>query len=330
MKHALRIGVIGCGRMGWKHASTCHKAQGVSVVAVSDVDRTRAEALAAEVGAMVYTDGMTMLMEVQLDAVVIATPPALRQSVIEAAAARQIALFTEKPLALELPAAQACCTAAASASVLNAVGFQLRYSPLTQRARTLLADKRLTHVRTACTTYHYLKMNMPIWMLQREHSGGPLLDQAIHVLDAARYLAGDITHVFAVSDRLVRRELADTDVDDTLVLAYRFANGALGTHIDSCAMQEFNFGVELFGSDWRLHVDYARSLLSGYIRETTIHEQMPASHLHQIALEVFLEAVRNHEQSMLRSDFTDATKTLATVIAGTRSLETHAWEAVPA
>jgi predicted dehydrogenase len=279
------------------------------------------------VGATVYPDGAALLAEVPLDALIITTPPAIRQSLIEVAAARHVALFTEKPLALELSAARACCAAVAEASVLNAVGFHLRYSPLTQRAQTLLAGKQITHVRTACTTYHYLKMNMPIWMLQREYSGGPLLDQAIHVLDAARYLAGDITHISGSSDRLVRPDLPSVNADDTLVLAYRFASGALGTHIDSCAMQEFNFEVELFGSDWRLRVDYARSRLSGYIQDTPIDEPMPDSHLHAIEIAAFLDAVRHHEQSLLRSDFVDATKTLATMLAGNRSLDTHTWEA---
>ena len=261
MGQVLRIGVIGCGRMGRKHASICYRLPDVSVVAVSDADRARAEALASEVEASVYLDARAMLTEIPLDAVIIATPPATRQSIIEVAAGTGIAILTEKPLALDLSVAQACCADVEKARVINAVGFQLRYSPLTQRAHTLLAGKQLTHVRTACTTYHYLKMNMPIWMLQREHSGGPLLDQAIHVLDAARYLAGDITHVFGVSDRLVRNDLDFVDAEDTLVLAYRFANG-FGTHIDSCAMQQFNFEVELFGSNWRLLVDYARSQLT--------------------------------------------------------------------
>ncbi len=281
MEQALRIGVVGCGRMGRKHATTCSRTNGVSVVAVSDVDMARAEALAAEVTAIAYPDAEAMLNDASLDAVIIATPPAIRRSVIEAAALMGVAIFTEKPLALDLPAARACCAVVERTCVINAVGFQLRYSPLTQRARLLIAEKPLTHVRTACTTYHYLKMNMPVWLLQRLHSGGPLLDQSIHVLDAARYLAGNITHVFGVGDRLVRKDLAFVDAEDTLVLAYRFANGALGTHTDSCAMEQFNFEVEFFGSDWRILIDYARSKLSGYIGEDTIHEHMPESHLHE-------------------------------------------------
>src|SRR5258707_5602670 len=230
MERVFRIGVVGCGRMGRKHAITCHQARNAAVVAVSDVDTARAEALAAEVGAAVYPESQSMLTEVPVDAIIIATPPAARLSVIEAAASKGIAVFTEKPLALDLPTAKSCCAAVESASVINAVGFQLRYSPLTRRTQELLAHRQLTHVRTVCTTYHYLQMNMPLWMLQRVHSGGPLLDQSIHVLDAARYLAGNITHVFGVRDRLVRTDLEAVDVVDTLVLAYCLCHVALCTH----------------------------------------------------------------------------------------------------
>ncbi len=332
MERKLRIGVVGCGNMGHKHTANCLRIKGISVVAVVDTDVAKAEALGAQVDAAVYDSVETMLANVPVDAVIVATPPGVRWEIVKEAAANGQAPFVEKPIALNLPTAKACCVAASEGSVVNAVGFQLRYSPLTQQARALTSGLPVTHVRTVCTTPYYLNMNMPLWFLQRRHSGGPLLEQSIHILDMARYLVSDITHVFTRGDRLVRPDLYTFDCEDTLVLTYRFTNGALGSHIDSCAMTEFNWEIELRGPNWRLLVDYARSRLSGHIDGEIIEQEFPSEDLHMLEMQVFLEAVRHHGTNDgtngILSNFTDATKTLAVVLAGDRSLETGAWEPV--
>jgi len=324
----LKIGVVGCGNMGHKHAINCSRMKGVSVVAVVDTDIAKAAALGAEVKAVVYDSTEMMLANVPVDAVIVATPPGVRCKIVKVVTAAGKAPFVEKPIALDLTTAKKCCNAVKKGSVVGAVGFQLRYSPLTQQARALISGRSVTHVRTACTTPYYLKMDMPLWYLQREHSGGPLLEQAIHVIDMARYLVGEITHVFGRGNRLIYPDLATFDSEDTLVLAYRFANGALGTHIDSCAMTEFNWEVELFGPSWRLLVDYARNRLRGHIDGGIIEKEFPGEDLHMLEMQTFLEAVRHPGTNGVLSDFVDATKTLAVVLAGDRSLETGVWESV--
>jgi predicted dehydrogenase len=332
MERVLRIGVVGCGNMGRKHTTNCSRMEGVSVAAVVDTDVAKAAALGAEVEAAVYDSTEMMLADVPVDAVIVATPPGVRWEIVKAAAANGQALFVEKPIALNLAMARVCGVAVKESSVVGAVGFQLRYSPLTQQARALISGRPVTHVRTACTTPYYLNMDMPLWFLQRAHSGGPLLEQSIHVIDMARYLVGDITHVFARGDRLVRPDLDTVDSEDSIVLAYRFASGALGSHIDSCAMTEFNWEIELFGPDWRLLVDYARRRLSGQIDGEIVEKEFPSEDLHMLEMRAFLEAVRHHDTNNgnngVLSDFADATKTLAVVLAGDRSLETGIWEPV--
>jgi myo-inositol 2-dehydrogenase/D-chiro-inositol 1-dehydrogenase len=324
----LRVAVIGFGTMGRKHTENCSRIEGVEVAAVVGIDETEAETIKAEARVPAYTDAVKMLAEVPLDAVILATPPGVRSETVLAAADMGKAIFLEKPIALSLPTAKEYCDAVKNQSLVNAVGFQLRYSPLTERAKEIIKGRTVTHVRTACTTSYYLKRDVPDWFLQRKHSGGPLLEQAIHPIDIARLLAGDITHVFARAERLLFPDAGALDSEDTIVLAYRFASGALGTHTDSCAMTEFNWEVELFGSDWRLLVDYARKRLSGHVGEEAIRQDFPDIDLHLLEMQAFLEAVRNHKPEIVRSDFADATKTLAAVLAGDRSIKTGAWEAV--
>ena len=324
----VRVAVAGFGTMGRKHTVNCNDIDGVTVVAICGFDEVEAAVIRAEARVPAFTDAAQMLSAVECDALVVATPPGVRRETVMAAAAAGKAVFIEKPIALDLATAQAYRRAVADAAVVNATGFQLRYSPLTERARELIAGRKVTHVRTMVTTEYYLKMDVPRWFLQRRHSGGPLLEQAIHVFDMARYLVGDITHVFGRADRLTYPDAGDLDSEDTMSLLYRFVNGALGTHLDSCGMTTFNWEIELFGVDWRLLVDFARKRLSGYVGTQALDEQFEDVDLHVREIRAFVVALRTGNQGDIRSDFADATETLAVVLAGDRSIKTGRWEKV--
>ncbi len=325
---SLKIGVVGCGQMGQKHARNCAAIKGVEVTAVADTNKKRAHALANELKAASYPDSGTLVEEGDIDVLIVATPPVEHEKDALVAIKAGKAVLIEKPIALDINSAKSLCAAVDKSSVVNAVGFHLRYAPLTQKAKSLIAGKRVTQVRSVTTTGYYLNFDMPLWFLQKKHSGGPLLEQTLHMIDEARYLVGDITHVFAQGDRIVKPELRKFDSEDTMVLAYQFSNGALGTHADSTATTVFNWEIELFGVDWRLLVDYARKRLEGYFGDETVHLQLPDVDYHKIELEAFIDDVRRRKNNAIRSDFKDATKTLETMLAGARSLKTHTREIV--
>lgn len=324
---ATRFGIVGCGHMGRHHARGIVATSAGIVTAVTDLDPARASDLAADTGARVYADIGSLLQSGEVDAVIVSTPPRIRSAVLLPIVEAGLPLFVEKPPAFDLAEARACADAIARRNLLSSVGFMLRYRPITERARHFLVGHQITLVRTMCTIDYYLHMTMPLWFLQKEHSGGPLCEQAIHVLDAARYLAGDIVQVFARGDRLVRPELREVDAEDTLVLAYRFAGGALGVHSHSCANSKARFEVECLGADVHLRLDYLENRLSGFIGTETIEETFPPFDAYQAEMLAFARAVRS-EAADIRSSYADGVRTLAVTLAGNRSLETRAWEDV--
>lgn len=326
-----RFGIVGCGRMGQKHAKSVVVTGSGRVTAVTDADPERARNLAAEVGAEVYSDVGKLVAAGEVDAMIVTTPPRVRRKVLLPIVEAGLPLFVEKPPAFDLAEARACARAIARRGGLASVGFMLRYQPMTERARELLVGHQITLVRTMCTIGYYLHLQMPLWFLRKAESGGPLCEQAIHVLDAARYLVGDVTQVFARGDRLVRPEVREVDAEDTLVLSYRFANGALGVHSHNCAIEKFRFEVECLGPDFRLLLDYGERRLTGLFGDQTVEESFPPFDAHQAEIVAFARAVRGEEDSkglLVRSSYADAVRTLAFTLAGNRSLETATWEAV--
>ncbi len=317
----VKVGIVGCGIMGKKHAESCLQLPGVSVASVADPQVERARTLAADTGAKAFGGTAEMLAAGPLDAVVVATPPGYRREAVELAASAGAAVFGEKPIALDMASVQAMCRAIDGASVVNSVGFQLRYSPLAHRAQELIAGRTATHLRSLTTTSYYLERDMPLWYLQRQHSGGPLLEQSIHMIDMARRLVGEITQVSAVGYREEKPDLPAADSEDAMVLSFRFEGGALGSHVDSCGMDQFNWEVELFGEDWRLQVDFARNRLRGRFNGDPVEEDPPKGDYHLVEMEAFIAAVRARKQDGIMSSFADAGVTLATVLAARESLD---------
>jgi predicted dehydrogenase len=70
----VRVGLIGCGKVGQIHATALRALPEAELTAVCDVSAERAQVFAARYGTRGYTDVDTMLREAGVEAVIIGTP----------------------------------------------------------------------------------------------------------------------------------------------------------------------------------------------------------------------------------------------------------------
>src|SRR5687768_10339079 len=99
----LTAAIIGCGGRARGHAEAYLKVPGVSLVAVTDVDRARADAFSEAYGAPAYYDTVQMLETVKPDIVSVVTRAKDRCEVVgQCAEYRVKAINAEKPMAITL------------------------------------------------------------------------------------------------------------------------------------------------------------------------------------------------------------------------------------
>lgn len=129
----VRVGVVGVGVMGADHARKLARVvSGAELVAVSDFDPGVAGAVAAELGARVCRDGIALIDDADVDAVVVATRDDTHAGLVLAALRAGKPVMCEKPLA---PTVDECheVVAAQTALVrevdLVTVGFMRRFDP---------------------------------------------------------------------------------------------------------------------------------------------------------------------------------------------------------
>lgn len=321
---SLAIGIIGAGRMG-RHHYNAITAYGARVVAVHDVQLEAAQELATLANAELATDVLSDFFDVEIDGVVITTPPPIRLEPIQIACERGIALMIEKPPALNINDGQKCLECIKKADVIAAVGFQLRYHPLYEQLKALIASKTVHLVRTVCTINYYLNFQMPTWFLQSEISGGPLAEQAVHVLDCARFVLGNPkplqAHALAIKNMALER--TEFDAENAIQMTYELDNGVFGTHMNHCGTEGFCFDVEVVGPHLRLQANMADNAICGYLNGETVND--PAASQNSLGLDktgAWLRAIETGDRSLIRSPFADALQTLALIEAAIKSRNT--------
>jgi predicted dehydrogenase len=195
----------------------------VQVTGVTDVIPAAAEDLAGRYGATMFA-GVPELLNAGVDAVYVCVPPFAHGPAERAIVAADLPLFVEKPIALDKVAASDIADLIAARSLTSAVGHHWRYLATVDRARALL-DRRPIRLVTG----RWLDKVPPVrWWPHRDKSGGPIVEQAAHVLDLARYLCGEVAEVFAAGNG-VPPAVPGADIDGATVATLRFASGAVGT-----------------------------------------------------------------------------------------------------
>jgi predicted dehydrogenase len=250
----------------------------VCLVAVTDPDRRRAELFAAGYRVRAVPDLDALLAE-KLDAVYVCVPPFAHGPAERAIVSAGLAMFVEKPLGLDEDVATGIADAVAAKDVVTSIGHHWRYSAAVERAERLLRDRPVRLVTGA-----WLDKVPPVgWWPARDHSGGQIIEQAVHVLDTARLLAGEVSQVCAMADGVppaVGGSLAadsldadslDADVDGATVAVLRFRNGAVGTLAATCLLGwKHRAGIEVYADGLAL------TLTEESLRVTDEHGEQPA------------------------------------------------------
>jgi myo-inositol 2-dehydrogenase/D-chiro-inositol 1-dehydrogenase len=224
----VRVGLVGAGAVGARHARTLAGFDDVELVAVCDPATAVAESLAAEVGTSTVGD-LPGLLTRGLDAVWLCVPPFAHGELELAVIRAGLPFFVEKPLAADLAVARDVADAVAAAGLPTATGYHWRHLDTVDRARSVLSTStvRLVGARWWGTT------PPPAWWSQQDRSGGQVVEQATHVLDLVRVLAGEVAEVVGSA---APSTSGGRDVPDATAAVLRLESGAVGTVSTSCVL----------------------------------------------------------------------------------------------
>src|SRR5689334_18700907 len=124
---AIHVGIIGGGNISETHTRAAKAIPGVEIAAVFGTNSEKIKRLAAEFDAPAYFDFEKFLAHRPMEFVAIGSPSGLHAEQGIAAARHGLHVLTEKPLDIDVNAADALIAAAAEAKVKLGVFFQDRF-----------------------------------------------------------------------------------------------------------------------------------------------------------------------------------------------------------
>lgn len=236
---ALKVGFVGVGGIAKRHLAHCKKREDVELVGYADVSLEAAQNVAREFGGNAYGTYGELYSAEKPDALVICTPPFAHGDIEEAACEQKIPFFVEKPVAVNMELALRVQKAVEKSGVATQVGYMFRFSEPILAVRKMLQEHPIAMVQA-----HYYMPGLPArdWWKKMELGGGQLIEQATHMIDLARFLAGDAVNVVGKAKQTrdwtppagykpegLLRYADGLEIPDTTALVVEYESGALGT-----------------------------------------------------------------------------------------------------
>jgi myo-inositol 2-dehydrogenase / D-chiro-inositol 1-dehydrogenase len=319
---SIGVAFLGVGRMGETHLRSLAGLSGVKVVVVADPRREAAERGKAISGAEeALTDIEKAIAHPAVDAVVIITPTDTHARLLELAAHAGKAVFSEKPIALDLAETTRVVNVIAERGIPVQLGFMRRFDPGYARAKQKIEAGELGRIEL------FRALSRDTYPPSLEFllgSGGIFLDMAVHDFDLARFLVGEVEEVQAWGTVLVDERFAKANDVDTAVTLLRFVNGALGV-VETSRHSSWGYDIrtEIAGAIGKIVVEapqktpllFAKDFGSSFDHFENFPDRFAAAY--RLELEAFFTALQEGRQPSPGPQ--DALETLRLALAAAQS-----------
>ena len=207
----VRVGVIGVGIMGSNHARVLADLSGVTVVGIADPGASHRTLLAQFVGCQVC-DSAEQLLDLGIDAAVIAAPTHLHHDIALTCIKRGVHVLVEKPIATNVEEGRAIVAAAERAGVTLMVGHVERFNPAVQAIKDAIRGEDILSISITRVGPFPPRMS----------NVGVVIDLAVHDIDLIRWFTD--SEITEVQPQL---KSAVAEREDIALLQFRTASGVL-------------------------------------------------------------------------------------------------------
>lgn len=304
----LRIGVVGVGHLGSKHAEIYHKIPTAEFVGIYDVDKSRAETVAKQYKIKSFSSLDRLLDEVK--AISIVTPTSTHFAVATEALQRGVNVLIEKPITSTVLEAESLLKLAKQHGAKIQVGHIERFNP------AILALEKYT-INPIFVESHRLAQFNP-----RGTDVAVVLDLMIH----------DIDIILSLVQSPVRKIEANgvAVVSDNIDIAnarLQFENGCVANVTASRISQKKMRKMRLFQRDAYISIDFSEGLAevfrivdesdhtvrgtmllgeinSGKIKRRIVYEQPEVKEINALKyeLEKFIDSIQNGREPLVTGE----------------------------
>jgi scyllo-inositol 2-dehydrogenase (NADP+) len=224
-KRKIRTGLAGLGKMGISHQAIINMHPDMELVAVCDPAPYILDLMSKYTGVKTYANYDEMLRRETLDAVVIATPSSLHESMVKLALENGKHVFCEKPFCLNIDEGARLVKLAEEKHLVNQVGYHNRFLSTFRKAKNLIDLEILGdihHVKAECYGPVVVRPKVSTWRTNDTKGGGCLYDYACHGIDLITFMIGQPSSVSGST----LTSIFSSSADDAVYANLHFANGS--------------------------------------------------------------------------------------------------------
>ncbi|MEM9482781.1 MAG: Gfo/Idh/MocA family oxidoreductase [Cyanobacteria bacterium P01_F01_bin.116] len=319
----VKFGLIGAGGIAQAYAQAFAQSEIANLVAVADVRIEAAKAMAEGAKCQSFDSYQAMAEAVELDAVIICTPPLTHPDISIYFLERKVNVLCEKPLSINAKDAVTMRAAAQKAGVILTMASKFRYVEDVVKAKSIVESGILGEIvlfENAFTA----RVNMgDRWNSNPAVSGGGvLIDNGTHSVDIMRYFLGPLAEIQVVEGKRIQ----GLPVEDTVRIFVKSTKGVMGNIDLSWSInKELNYFIRIYGSKGTISVGWKESK---YRQESSKEWIVFGQGYNKIQafrsqIENFSNAILNKEQLLITAD--DGVASVEAVEAAYISLNQTSW-----
>ncbi len=321
----VKFGLLGAGGIAQAYTQAFTQTDSAELVAIADIRTEAAGTLAATVGpnCSFFQNHQAMLDEVDLDAVIVCTPPSTHPDLCIDLIQQGKHILCEKPFSIDVKSALAMKDAAARAGVQITMASKFRYAEDVIRAKQIIESGILGEIVLFENAFTARVDMSRRWNSNPAVSGGGvLIDNGTHSVDIMRYFLGPLAEIQVVEGKRVQA-LA---VEDTVRIFAKSAAGVMGNIDLSWSInKELDYYLRIYGSHGTISVGWKESKYrqstssdwvifgNGYSKIQSFRSQ----------IENFSKAITGQES--LRITIADAIASVKVIEAAYQSLSQNHW-----
>lgn len=245
------FGIIGAGSIAHIHAKCIKKIQGARLIGIYNTGKAKAETFVKEHDGIAFHSLEDMLKAEDINVICICTPSGVHMEPALKCINAGKHCIIEKPLEVTLERCDIIIEAAEKANIKIGVVFPSRFYDESIKLKKAIEGEKFgnlalgsAYIKWSRTEAYY---QSAAWRGTWEYDGGgALMNQGIHSVDLLQWYMGSVAAVQAFSANIRHKKI---EVEDTIVAALYFSNGAVGTLECSTAVYPGSFKrIEILGT----------------------------------------------------------------------------------
>lgn len=322
----LKFALIGTGGIAQTYAQAFQQSDCCKLIAVADVNQESAKAFAEPFGAKSFNNYKSLAENTEIDAVIIATPPASHPEIATYFMGKGVNVLCEKPLCLSVSEAKAMIETAEATNVVFTMATKFRYCEDVVKAKAIIASGVLGEIVQFENAFTAKVDMSKRWNSVKEIAGGGvLIDNGTHSVDIIRYFLGAITDVLAL-ETSGTQNLA---VDENVKMLCKTANGVVASvDLTWGINKELPNFISVYGTNGTLHIGWRESKykLNSSPDWTIFGKGYDKVQAFKSKIENFAGAIRGKEELLIKPS--DALASVEVIEAAYKSLNQNLWQKV--